>query len=84
MKRFHVHIAVDNLQDNIRFYSALFGIEPSVSKPTGRVHPRPLALREGIETFLSLLLDDLQQNPSAFRTKLDYIGILKFKPSHAK
>ncbi len=32
MKRFHVHIAVDNLQDNIRFYSALFGIEPSVSK----------------------------------------------------
>lgn len=33
MKRFHVHIAVDNLQDNIRFYSVLFGIEPSVSKP---------------------------------------------------
>lgn len=33
MKRFHVHIAVDNLPDNIRFYSALFGIEPSVSKP---------------------------------------------------
>ena len=33
MKRFHVHIAIDNLQDNIRFYSALFGIEPTVSKP---------------------------------------------------
>jgi catechol 2,3-dioxygenase-like lactoylglutathione lyase family enzyme len=33
MKRFHVHIAVDNLPDNIRFYSALFGIEPSISKP---------------------------------------------------
>lgn len=32
MKRFHVHIAVDNLQENIRFYSALFGVEPSVSK----------------------------------------------------
>lgn len=32
MKRFHVHIAVDNLQDNIRFYAALFGVEPSVSK----------------------------------------------------
>ena len=41
-------------------------------------------LREGIETFLSLPLDDLQQNPSAFRTKLDYIGILKFKPSQSK
>lgn len=32
MKRFHVHIAVDNLQDNIRFYSALFGTAPTVSK----------------------------------------------------
>lgn len=32
MKRFHVHIAVDNLQDNICFYSALFGMEPLVSK----------------------------------------------------
>lgn len=28
MKRFHIHIAVDNLQDNIRFYSALFGTGP--------------------------------------------------------
>lgn len=33
MKRFHIHIAVDNLENNIRFYSALFGSEPSVSKP---------------------------------------------------
>lgn len=32
MKRFHVHIAVDSLQDNIRFYSALFGTEPAISK----------------------------------------------------
>lgn len=32
MKRFHVHIAVDNLPENISFYSALFGVEPSVSK----------------------------------------------------
>lgn len=39
-------------------------------------------LRERIETFLSLPLDDLQQNPSAFRTKLDHIGILKFKQTH--
>jgi arsenate reductase len=41
-------------------------------------------LREGIETLLALPLDDLQQNPSAFRTKLDYIGILKFRQSHTK
>lgn len=32
MKRFHAHIAVDNLQDNIRFYSALFGADPAISK----------------------------------------------------
>jgi catechol 2,3-dioxygenase-like lactoylglutathione lyase family enzyme len=32
MKRFHVHVAVDNLQDNIRFYSSVFGASPSVVK----------------------------------------------------
>ncbi len=41
-------------------------------------------LREGIETFLSLPLDDLQQNSAAFRTKLDVIGDLKFKQQHTK
>jgi catechol 2,3-dioxygenase-like lactoylglutathione lyase family enzyme len=33
VKRFHVHVAVANLQESIRFYSALFGDEPSVVKP---------------------------------------------------
>ena len=32
MKRFHIHVAVDNLQDNIRFYSAVFGSAPTVVK----------------------------------------------------
>jgi catechol 2,3-dioxygenase-like lactoylglutathione lyase family enzyme len=32
MKRFHVHIAVEHLEPSIRFYSALFGCEPSVLK----------------------------------------------------
>ena len=32
MKRFHVHVAVDDLAENIRFYSALFSAEPSVLK----------------------------------------------------
>jgi len=32
MKRFHVHLAVDNLADSIRFYSTLFGAEPTVEK----------------------------------------------------
>lgn len=30
MKRFHIHLAVDDLQRNIAFYSALFQAEPSV------------------------------------------------------
>ena len=32
MKRFHIHIAVDNLDRNIRYYSSLFGSEPAVIK----------------------------------------------------
>lgn len=32
MKRFHVHLSVADLAANIRFYSALFGAEPTVSK----------------------------------------------------
>lgn len=32
MKRFHIHIAVNNLAENIRFYSALFAAEPTVTK----------------------------------------------------
>ena len=33
MKRFHVHVAVTNLQESIRFYSALFDSEPAMLKP---------------------------------------------------
>jgi catechol 2,3-dioxygenase-like lactoylglutathione lyase family enzyme len=32
MKRFHVHVSVDNLQKNIGFYSSIFGAQPSVVK----------------------------------------------------
>lgn len=32
MKRFHVHVAVDDLDASIRFYSSLFGTAPSVRK----------------------------------------------------
>jgi catechol 2,3-dioxygenase-like lactoylglutathione lyase family enzyme len=32
MKRFHVHVAVSDLEQSIRFYSALFGAEPAVKK----------------------------------------------------
>ena len=33
MKRFHVHVAVKELQDSIRFYTAMFGTSPTVVKP---------------------------------------------------
>ncbi|MGZ5201196.1 MAG: ArsI/CadI family heavy metal resistance metalloenzyme [Telluria sp.] len=32
MKRFHVHVAVDNLADSIKFYSGMFAAEPTVVK----------------------------------------------------
>ena len=32
MKRLHVHVAVDNLERSIGFYSALFAAKPSVTK----------------------------------------------------
>lgn len=33
MKRMHVHVGVDDLEQSTRFYSALFGAEPNVTKP---------------------------------------------------
>jgi catechol 2,3-dioxygenase-like lactoylglutathione lyase family enzyme len=33
MKRFHVHVAVPDLDESIGFYSTLFGAEPTVRKP---------------------------------------------------
>jgi len=32
MKRFHVHVAVDNLEEGIAFYSKAFGAQPTVHK----------------------------------------------------
>ncbi len=32
MKRFHVHVSVDKLDESIRFYSSLFGQAPTVEK----------------------------------------------------
>lgn len=33
MKRFHIHIGVNNLAESIRFYNALFGTKPVKEKP---------------------------------------------------
>ena len=32
MKRLHVHVGVDDLANSVRFYSTLFGAEPTVRK----------------------------------------------------
>jgi catechol 2,3-dioxygenase-like lactoylglutathione lyase family enzyme len=32
MKRFHVHISVEDLEANVRFYSTIFGMPPTVLK----------------------------------------------------
>lgn len=32
MKRFHVHVAVPDLAESVRFYSTLFGAQPTVTK----------------------------------------------------
>ena len=32
MKRFHIHIGVEQLEESIRFYSTLFGAEPVKTK----------------------------------------------------
>ena len=33
MKRFHMHMAVEDIEQNVRFYSTLFGTGPTVHKP---------------------------------------------------
>ncbi|HSI21809.1 MAG TPA: ArsI/CadI family heavy metal resistance metalloenzyme [Methylophilaceae bacterium] len=33
MKRMHIHVSVDNLDQSIGFYSQLFGAQPSVHQP---------------------------------------------------
>lgn len=63
MKRLHVHLSVDNLQQNIEFYSALFGCQPSVQH----------------EDYAKWLLDDPRVNFAisnrSTRTGIDHLGI---------
>lgn len=63
MKRFHIHLAVDNLQQNIAFYSALFQADPSV------VH----------DDYAKWMLDDPRINfaisSRGRKTGVDHLGI---------
>ena len=33
MKRFHVHVSVNDIEANVKFYSSVFGAPPTVLKP---------------------------------------------------
>lgn len=63
MKRFHVHLSVNNLTESIGFYTALFGIEPNVTKPD----------------YAKWMLDDPRVNfaisERGAKTGLDHLGI---------
>jgi predicted enzyme related to lactoylglutathione lyase len=63
MKRMHVHVAVDDLQSSVGFYSALFAAEPSVVKTD----------------YAKWMLDDPRVNfaisPRGRQPGLDHLGI---------
>ena len=63
MKRFHVHVSVHDLQQSIRFYSALFGAEPAVTK----------------DDYAKWMLDDPRVNfaisARSSKAGLDHLGI---------
>ncbi|HUG46597.1 MAG TPA: ArsI/CadI family heavy metal resistance metalloenzyme [Sphingomicrobium sp.] len=64
MKRLHVHVAVDDLASSIRFYSTLFGSEPTVAK----------------KDYAKWLLDDPRVNfaiskGSGSRKGIEHLGI---------
>ena len=63
MKRLHVHVAVHDLQQSIRFYSALFAAEPAVKK----------------DDYAKWMLEDPRVNfaisTRASKAGLDHLGI---------
>lgn len=63
MKRLHVHVAVHDIAQSIRFYSALFAAQPSVTK----------------DDYAKWMLDDPRVNfaisKRGAKTGLDHLGI---------
>lgn len=63
MKRFHVHVSVKNLQEGLRFYSAMFGQQPTVIK----------------DDYAKWMLDDPRVNFAisnrSAKTGVDHLGI---------
>lgn len=65
MKRFHVHIAVESIEQSTQFYNSLFGQQPTVAKPD----------------YAKWMLDDprinfaiSQRTSHAGQTGLDHLG----------
>ena len=63
MSRLHVHIAVDDLDRNIRFYTAMFGAEPTIAKDD-------YAKWELADPSVNFAISD-----RARKTGLDHVGI---------
>lgn len=63
MKRLHVHVGVDNMEEGIKFYNTLFGVEPVKTK----------------SDYAKWLLDDPRVNfaisTRAGKTGVDHLGI---------
>ena len=63
MKRLHVHVAVHDIQQSVRFYSALFAAQPTVTK----------------DDYAKWMLDDPRVNfaisKRGAKTGLDHLGI---------
>ena len=63
MKRLHVHVAVHDIQQSVRFYSALFAAQPTVTK----------------DDYAKWMLDDPRVNfaisKRSVKTGLDHLGI---------
>ena len=71
MKRFHVHVGVENLDASIAFYSGLFGEAPSVTKSDYAKwmldDPRVTAVGLSIEGIDVMHGTDPRDIPKAFR-----------------
>ena len=63
MKRFHVHVSVKDLQEGVRFYSAMFGQQPALVK----------------DDYAKWMLDDPRVNFAisnrSAKTGVDHLGI---------
>src|SRR5258708_36748281 len=73
MKRMHIHVAVKEIPESIKFYSTMFGVEPSVVKPD----------------YAKWMLDDPRVNfaVSTFgqaATGLDHLGIQVESPDELR